>query len=140
MNAVIHFRQRKPAYTLVELLLVIGIVAILATLLLGAVFKAKQYAKHKTFLIEAHNAVLKIEQELGKYYQYRTNFPALTADELYKQGIFDQQTMDFLANPEVSFYPFSSADPDDKMILRVNFSPNETPALFKRNAMHPQEE
>jgi type II secretory pathway pseudopilin PulG len=140
MNTTIHFRQKKSAYTFVELLLVIGIIAILASLLLGAIYKANQYAKHKIFLTEAYNAISQIERQLGRYYESRTNYPALTADELYRQGVFNQQTMDFLSYPEVSFYPFSSSDSDDKIILRVNYRPNETPVLFKRNAMHPQPE
>lgn len=140
MNATIHFRPKKSAYTLVELLLVMGIISILVTLLLGAIYKANQYARHKVFQTEAYSAVLQIEQQLGRYYENRTNYPVLTADQLYRQGIFNQQTMDFLSYPEVAFYPFSSSDPDDKIILRVNYRPNETPVLFKRNAMHPQPE
>jgi prepilin-type N-terminal cleavage/methylation domain-containing protein len=95
MNATIYFRQKKSAYTLVELLLVIGIIAILAALLFGAIYKAHQYARHKVFLLEAYNAVFQIEQQLGHYYENRTNYSALTADQLYRQGVFNQQTMDF---------------------------------------------
>jgi prepilin-type N-terminal cleavage/methylation domain-containing protein len=132
--------MKKSAYTLVELLLVIGIISILAALLLGAVLKAKQYARHKTFQIMAYASIDQMEQELGRYYENRTNFPALTANELSRKGVFSLHTVVFLNNPEVTFYPFSSADPDNKIILRVVVRPNEIPILSKLNAMHPPPE
>ena len=132
--------MKRSAYTLVELLLVIGIISTLASLLLAAVLKAKQYARHKTFQITAYSAISHTEQELGQYYLNQTNFPAFTAEQLGQKGVFDLHTMEFLRNPEVTFYPFSSTDADNKIILRVIVRSNEIPILLKTNAMHPPDE
>ena len=125
---------------MVELLLVLGIIAILASLLLGAVLKAKRYAQHKTFQITGHDAFEHVEQQLGRYYENRTNFPALTADQLNRSGVFDFHTMNFLNNPEVAFHPFASTDADNKIILWVAFHTNEIWVLVKTNATHPRAE
>jgi len=128
--------MKKSAYTLVELLLVIGIIAVLAALLLGAVSKAKRYAQHKTFQITAYYAIDLMGHELGRYYGHQTKYPAYTANELAQKGVFSVHTMNFLSNPEVTFYPFSSVDPDNKIILRVVISSNQIPILVKTNVTH----
>ena len=113
-------RKSKCGVTLVELLVVIGIIGILASLLLGAVFKAHTYAKDKTWRIEAYNFCDYIQEHLRRYYQSQTNYPALTADQLHQQGVFDDRIMDFLSCSHVQFIPFSSSDQDDKIILRID--------------------
>jgi prepilin-type N-terminal cleavage/methylation domain-containing protein len=113
-------RKSKCGVTLVELLVVIGIIGILASLLLGAVFKAHAYAKDKTWRIEAYNFSDYIKEHLLRHYQSQTNYPALTAAQLHQQGIFDDRIMDFLSCPHVQFIPFSSSDQDDKIILRID--------------------
>jgi len=113
-------RKSKCGVTLVELLVVMAIIGILASLLLGTVYKAHVYAKDKTWRIEAYNFCDYIKEHLLQHYQSQTNYPALTAAQLHQQGIFDDQIMDFLSCPHVQFIPFSSSDQDDKIILRID--------------------
>ena len=106
--------------TLVELLAVVAIIGILASLSLGAVYKAHAYAKDRTWRIEAYNFFDYIQEHLIRHYQSQTNNPALTAAQLHQQGVFDDRIMDFLSCPHVHFIPFSSSDQDDKIIFRLD--------------------
>lgn len=60
-----------------------------------------------------------VYNQLKSYCLSQTNFPALTAEELHQRGIFDDQTLAFLKLSKVHFYPFSSADPDTKIVLSM---------------------
>ena len=128
--------MKKSAYTLVELLLVIGIISILAAMLLGAVFKAQRYARHKTLEFTAYDSIYRMQEQLFRFYGKQTNYPAYTAVQLEQKGVFDLHTESFLDNPEVTFYPFSSADPDGKIILKAVVRTNEIYWLSKSNATH----
>lgn len=132
--------MKKLGYTLIELMLTFAIISLLAALLLGTVLKAKRYARHKTFQITVYNDVMQMEQQLGRFYEYKTNFPAFTANDLAQKGVLNLHMLDFLNNPEVTFYPFSSTDPDTKVILRAVVRTNQILYLMKSNAMHPSPE
>ena len=112
--------QTKRSMTLIELLLVIGIIGVLASLSLGAVYKAHAYAKDKIWRLQAYNYCDYIQEHLSRYYQSRTNYPTLSAAELHQRGVFDDRIMDFLHCPHVQFIPFSVGDRDDKIILRID--------------------
>ena|ERR1035438_1123580 len=113
-------RKSKCGLTLVELLVAIAIFGILASALLGAVYKAHAYAKDKTWRIEAYDFCDYIREHLHRYYQSQTNYPALTATQLYQRGVFDDRIMDFLSCQHVQFIPFSSSDLDSKLVFRID--------------------
>jgi|SRR5665213_298372 len=112
--------QQISGVTLVELLVVIGIIGILASLLLGTVYKAHAYAKDKTWRLEAFNFCDYIQEHLSRFYQSQTNYPTLSAADLHQRGVFDDRIMDFLSCPHVQFIPFSVGDGDDKIVLRID--------------------
>ena len=114
------YRKPKCGLTLIELLAVIAIIGILAGLLLGAVSKAHAYAKDKVWRLTASDMSTYIRDHLLKRYQSQTNYPALTADQLHQQNVFDDRIMDFLSCPHVQFIPFSSSDLDSKYILTID--------------------
>ena len=120
-------RQSKNGVTLLELLAVMAIIGILVSLLLGAVHKAHSSLKGRAWRLEAPVFIALIQERLSKFYQSQTSYPPWTADDLYRQNVFDDRIMGFLRSPNVTFIPFSSTDSDDKWILRVvNIWPEET--------------
>jgi hypothetical protein len=79
-----------------------------------------------------------------------SGYPALTADELNQRGVFDDRILDFLSCSHVQFIPFSSGDPDNKIILRIDAHwvdgtqplPGQSSylVLMKKQATKPQEQ
>ena len=124
--AVGRHRKSRSGLTLLEMLAVIAIIGILASLLLGAVHKAHARAKDRVWRLEAPGSISLIQDRSSRYYQSQISYPAWTADDLYRRHVFDDRIMGFLRSPKVTFIPFSSIDPGDKWILRVvNIWPEE---------------
>jgi prepilin-type N-terminal cleavage/methylation domain-containing protein len=112
--------QPISGVTFIELLVVIGIIGILASLSLGAVYKAHAYAKDKTWRLQAYDYCDYIQEHLSRFYQAKTNYPTLSAAELHQRGVFDDRIMDFLSCKHVQYIPFSVSDGDDKIVLRID--------------------
>jgi len=106
--------------TLVELLVVIGIICILASLSLGAVHKAHAYAKDRAWRLQAYSYYDYIREHLFRFYQSQTSYPTLSAAELYQRGVFDNRILDFLSCKHVEYFPFSVSDRDEKVVLKID--------------------
>jgi prepilin-type N-terminal cleavage/methylation domain-containing protein len=106
--------------TLIELLLVIGIIGILASLLLGAVNKAFVSSQNKIWRVQAPEFPDYIQEHLSKYYQSHATYAFLSADDLYRQGTFDDRIINFLRCPHVQYFPFSMSDGTNKVIFQLD--------------------
>jgi len=106
--------------TLLELLLVIGIIGILASMLLGAVNKAFTSSQNKIWRAQARDFNDYLQEHLAKYYQANTNYPVLSAADLYQKSVFNDRIMNFLRCPHVQYIPFSMSDPTNKVIFQID--------------------
>jgi prepilin-type N-terminal cleavage/methylation domain-containing protein len=112
--------RATAAFTLLEMLLVIGIIGILAAMLLGAVNKAFMSSQNKVWRAQAYDFYDYMQEHLAKYYQANTNYPVLTARDLYQQNVFNDRIMNFLRCPHVQYIPFSLSDPTNKVIFQID--------------------
>jgi prepilin-type N-terminal cleavage/methylation domain-containing protein len=112
--------RATAGFTLIEMLCVIAIIGILAAMLLGAVSKAYGSARNKMWRIQGGSFSDYVQEHLAKYYQAQTNYPVLSAADLYQKGAFDDRIMDFLRCPHVQYIPFSMSDPTNKVIFQID--------------------
>ena len=104
------------------MLLVIGIIAVLASLLLPAVNRAYLSSQNKIWRVQAMESELQdyVREHLAKYYQANPTYPLLTARDLYQKNVFNDRIMNFLRCPHVQYLPFSMTDPTNKVIFQID--------------------
>lgn len=123
--------KERFGFTLIELLLVIGIIGILASMLLSAAFRV--YSKAKAMEYDFSGMVYKVEKQLKLFYGKLESYPAIPSEELHKMGVIDKETAKFIRSPYVKFFPFSSADQDEKVVLKLKWSGEYESKLLKKN-------
>lgn len=107
------------AFSLIELLCVMAIIAILASLLLGAVGRA--YQRVRSFATQNDQSVyvdevrLKFSKLVADHPQYGT----ITLDALLQLCRVSSGCERFLRSKDVTFIPFSSDTPDSLVVLSV---------------------
>jgi len=134
---IIPRSKRPTGLTLLELLCVIGIITILAALLLGPVHKAYARVKAMEWEMKVQTFAGRIADQLRDYCLSRTNYPALSVQELSQLGVFDIQMTHFLTSnkDKVEYFPFSSSDPNGKVILRWQYGRHEFGAITKKEVV-----
>lgn len=108
---------RPQAFSLIELLCVMAIIAVLASLLLGAVGRA--YQRVKSFAGESDNLVHldELRIKLSQYVSTHPEYPLLTLDELLRRCPVSSKCERFLRSKAVAYHPFASHSPDLQVVL-----------------------
>lgn len=112
-----HELKRQVGVTLLELMCALAVVAILVGLLLGPIQKARRRADLKLYQAAMSRVTASVREDLQKFYQGKPTFPAWTAEDLHDKGVLDAQVMRWIRAGWVQYYPFSSTDPDAKLVM-----------------------
>jgi type II secretory pathway pseudopilin PulG len=100
-------------------LCVIGIIALLATLLLGPVGRALRNARNLQWADQAGSHAHAVIQQLRNFIGEHQDFPPLTLEALETLNVFPSAEKPFLHDKRVTFIPVAGKDPDEKVFLSV---------------------
>jgi type II secretory pathway pseudopilin PulG len=115
----IRCRRIRTGLTLIELLCVIALIMVLATLLLGAASRVLQKVRADQWTEQADVQLGMIVKELKTHYQGKRTFPLVTLANLESHGILNPAQIRFLNDPRVTFAPFSATDDEEKIVISV---------------------
>jgi prepilin-type N-terminal cleavage/methylation domain-containing protein len=130
---------RRRAFSLIELLCVMLVIGILASLLLSAVMAAYGRAKRMQREFDGPVLVEQVRDRLTSFCETQPTYPALTARQLHELGVFDSRIMDFLRWRGVAFHPFSSSDPTNALVLEIRYSGSHFGHLLKSDLRRNEE-
>jgi prepilin-type N-terminal cleavage/methylation domain-containing protein len=113
----------RTAVTLIELLCVLTIIAVLATLLLGPASRALRNARNMQWADQSGARASAVVQQLRAFLGERQDFPLLSLEALESLHVFSSAEVRFLHDSRVAFTPVAGSDPDEKIFLSVRLDP-----------------
>ena len=116
-----------------------AIILILVSMMLGPVSRAYRKAKNLAGENNGTELVDRFTEKLSATLGRSTEYPAFTVDQLYEAGMIDSTLRTFLKDKRVRYFPFSSKEPDHKVILHAVLGPKLERVVFKGN-LKPSEE
>jgi hypothetical protein len=116
-----HDSQIRPAsgFSLLELLFVISIIIVLASLFLGPASRVLGRVLADQWYDQASNLLRETVNELNQRFQGLDSFPLVTLERIEAQGLLKPRELRFLKDPRVTFVPFTGSDPGDKIVIQV---------------------
>lgn len=96
-----------------------AIIVILVSLVAGPVLRALRRAKEMKAGFEGPGVAEIVEKRLKNFFGPMASYPAFSAEDLRKKGVFDSEMMRQIRTKEVIYHPFASSDPDDTLIAEV---------------------
>lgn len=98
-----------------------AIISILAAMLLGAVGRAYQRVRRFAGEMESPAHVEELRSRLIRYVHEHPTFPELSLNDLIARCAVSSKCAAYLRSNRVTYAPFSSADPDEKIVILERF-------------------
>jgi prepilin-type N-terminal cleavage/methylation domain-containing protein len=115
--------EAQTAFSLIELLCVMAIIGILASLLLPAVFKAYARIKGETDLWEAPTIAHRLKEETRNYCAAHPKYQFDTKLDLVTQCVLAPKPRNWVQASTTEFVPFNFLDATNKVVLSVHVGP-----------------
>lgn len=110
---------------------VIAIIMILVGMMMGPIMRAYKRVKDFEGEVQSPPFMAEIHSALSRFCEDYAEYKPLTPQELVQIGVFDGNIAAFLRTPGVRYHPFSSTDPDTKIVVEVNKSKKAVYVLRK---------
>jgi prepilin-type N-terminal cleavage/methylation domain-containing protein len=114
-----RLRCPRRGFTLIEMLCVIGIIAVLMGLLFGPLGRVMKKATAMQWAQDSQVQLDRITTRLQSRFQGKTNFPIVTLELMESQAWFEPPQLQLLKDRRVTFTPFAGSDPNGKIIIQV---------------------
>jgi len=134
----------RRGFTLIELLCVLGIIGILLSLLLPAVFGALGKAKRTVFGVQEPAYIDLIQSSYSRYRLAQPTHPLLDRDAFIRETGLDDRAARWLRSSKVTFHPFSGTSPAETVVIvhevRTKGRNNESRAYTVGSLLLPEPE
>jgi prepilin-type N-terminal cleavage/methylation domain-containing protein len=115
--------RENAAVTLIELLCVIAIIAILASLLLPAVSRAYNRIKGAAEELEAPEVAYMLKQKTRDYCAAHPNYQFTCKADFADKCVLAPKCRNWVQAPSTDFVPFTYLDPTNRIVLSVHLGP-----------------
>lgn len=113
----------RSGFSLIELLCVLGIIGILLSLLLPAVFGAFKKAKKTLFGVQEPAYVERIQAKYTPYRLAHPTHPVLDRDAFIREVGLEDPVARWLRSAAVTYHPFSGASAPDFVVIEHRTGP-----------------